>query len=202
MTAAPEQVVPELPPFSLDVQALNLGTDTKAVGLELLGTESREPVRGPDAAKIWSAVFPALAASEPYVLDFFSHIDRVRDFCNTRGIAFREAADRCLVISQPPANVLLDIFERFEKETFGIRAGKPATAGKPEQLQDPALESELSRRGLDAYETAYLRYTFCAICEPEDGWVTLLSTALWPSEIIRRLRPAVQAYDVYIARPQ
>ena len=196
MTAAPEPVVPQLPPFSLDVQALSLGTDTKAVGLELLGTESREPVRGPDAAKIWSAVFPALAASEPYVLDFFSHVDRVRDFCNTRGISFREAADRCLVISQPPANILLDIFERFEKETLGIRTGKP------EQLQDPALEGELSRRGLDAYETAYLRYTFCAICEPEDGWVTLLSTALWPSEIIRRVRPAVQAYEVYIARPQ
>ena len=196
MTAAPEPVVPQLPPFSLDVQALSLGTDTKAVGLELLGTESREPVRGPDAAKIWSAVFPALAASEPYVLDFFSHVDRVRDFCNTRGISFREATDRYLVISQPPANILLDIFERFEKETLGIRTGKP------EQLQDPALEGELSRRGLDAYETAYLRYTFCAICEPEDGWVTLLSTALWPSEIIRRVRPAVQAYEVYIARPQ
>jgi hypothetical protein len=196
MTAAAEPAVPELPPFSLDVQALNLGTDTKAVGLELLGTESREPVRGPDAANIWSAVFPALAAGEPYVLDFFSHVDRVRDFCNTRGVSFREAADRCLVISQPPANVLLDIFERFEKETFGVRSGKA------DQLHDPALEGELSRRGLDAYEAAYLRYTFCAVCEPEDGWVTLLSAALWPSEIIRRVRPAVQAYDVYIARPQ
>lgn len=196
MTAALESVVPELPPFSLDVQALNLGTDTKSVGLELLGTESREPVRGADAAKIWSAVFPALAASEPYVLDFFSHVDRVRDFCNTRGIFFRQAGDRCLVLSQPAASVLLDIFERFEKETFGMRVGKP------EHLQDSELEGDLSRRGLDAYESAYLRYTFCAICEPEDGWVTLLSTALWPSEVIRRVRPAVQAYDVYIARPQ
>jgi hypothetical protein len=196
MTAAPETAVPQLPPFSLDVQALNLGTDTKSVGLELLGTESREPVRGPDAAKIWSAVFPALAASEPYVLDFFSHVDRVRDFCNTRSIPFREAAERCLVLPQPGSNLLLDIFERFEKETFGMRAGKP------EQLQDPALEAELSRRGLDAYEAAYGRYTFCAVCEPEDGWVTLLSATLWPSEIIRRLRPAVQPFDVYIARPQ
>lgn len=196
MTAAPEPVVPELPPFSLDVQALHLGTDTKSVGLELLGTESREPVRGTDAAKIWSAVFPALAASEPYVVDFFSHVDRVRDFCKVRGIPFREAADRCLVLAQPSPNVLLDIFERFEKETFGVRAGKT------EQLHDPALEGELSRRGLDAYEAAYLRYSFCAICEPEDGWVTLLSTSLWPSEIIRRVRPAMQAFDVYIARPQ
>jgi hypothetical protein len=196
MTAAAEPLVPELPPFSLDVQALNLGTDTKSVGLELLGTESREPVRGTDAAKIWSAVFPALANSESYVLDFFSHLDRVRDFCNRRSVGFREAADRCLVVPQPPENTLLEIFERFEKETFGIRAGKQ------EQLQDPPLEGELSRRGLDAYEAAYLRYTFCAICEPEDGWVTLLSSTLWPSEIIRRLRPAVQPFAVYIARPQ
>lgn len=196
MNAAAGPVVPELPPFSLDVQALNLGTDTKAVGLELVGTESREPVRGADAAKIWSAVIPTLANNEPYVVDFFSHVDRVREFCERRGIVFREAAERCLVVPQPPENTLLEIFERFEKETFGIRAGKQ------EQLQDPSLEGELSRRGLDAYEGGYFRYTFCAICEPEDGWVTVLSGTLWPSEIIRRLRPAVQPFDVYIARPQ
>jgi len=196
MTAAPEPIVPDLPPFSLDVQSLDLGTDTKAVGLDLLGTESREPVRGPDAAKIWSAAFAALAATDPYVVDFFSHIDRVREFCNLRNIPFREAAGRCLVLTQPSENLLLDIFERFEKETFGIRAGKP------DQLQDVALEGELSRHGLDAYERAYRRYTFCAVCEPEDGWVTVLSDSLWPSEIIRRVRPALQAYQVYIARPQ
>ena len=196
MTAAPEPIIPDLPPFSLDVQSLDLGTDTKAVGLDLLGTESREPVRGPDAAKIWSAAFPALAASDLYVVDFFSHIDRVREFCNLRNISFREAADRCLVLTQPSENLLLDIFERFEKETFGIRAGKS------DQLQDTELEGELSRRGLDAYERAYRRYTFCAVCEPEDGWVTVLSDSLWPSEVIRRVRPAVQAYQVYIARPQ
>ena len=51
----------ELPPFSLDVEALDLGEDVKAVGLELLETENREPVRGKDAAAIWAAVFPALA---------------------------------------------------------------------------------------------------------------------------------------------
>jgi hypothetical protein len=196
MTAAPEPIVPDLPPFSMDVQSLDLGTDTKAVGLDLLGTESREPVRGPDAAKIWSAAFPALAASDLYVVDFFSHIDRVREFCNLRNVSFREATDRCLVLTQPSENLLLDIFERFEKETFGIRAGKS------EQLQDTELEGELSRRGLDAYERAYRRYTFCAVCEPEDGWVTVLSDSLWPSEVIRRVRPAVQAYQVYIARPQ
>src|SRR5437867_593394 len=78
--AAPGSGALELPPFSLDVQGLDLGGDVKAVGLELLETEEREPVRGKHAAEIWSAVFPALAGSEPYVVDFFSHIERVKSF--------------------------------------------------------------------------------------------------------------------------
>jgi hypothetical protein len=185
----------DLPPFSLDVETLDLGADMKAVGLELLGTESREPVKGKEAAAIWAATFPALAANEVFVLDFFSHVDRVRDFCKMYKIQFREAAERCVVLRQPTETQLEQIFERFEGETFGVRAG--TTIEEP----DAALEKALSHRGLDAYQTAYERYTFCAICEPEDGWVTLLSKTLWPTEVIRRLRPAVQRFDVYIARP-
>jgi hypothetical protein len=185
----------ELPPFSLDVQALDLGAGVKAVGLELLETENREPVRGKDAAKIWSAVFPALVGSDPYGVDFFSHIDRVREFCKARDIALREAAERCVVLPQPDQEQLRHLFERFEGETFGFRAGAAA------QSADSLMEGDLSRRGLDAYQPAYARYTFCAICEPEDGWVTILSDSLWPSEIIRRVRPAVEPFDVHIARP-
>jgi hypothetical protein len=193
--AAPGSGALELPPFSLDVQALDLGGGVKAVGLELVETENREPVRGQDAAAIWSAVFPALAGDESYAVDFFSHIERVREFCKTREIAWRDAAERCVVLPQPNQEQLRQIFERFEGETFGIRAGAVA------QSMDAALEGDLSRRGLDAYQTAYARYTFCAICEPEDGWVTLLSETLWASEVIRRARPAVQPFDIYIARP-
>jgi hypothetical protein len=185
----------ELPPFSLDVEALDLGPDVKAVWLELLETENREPVRGKDAALIWAAVFPALAANEFFVVDFFSHLDRVSDFCNLHEIHYREAAERCLVLPQPSETQLEELFQRFEGETFGVRVGGPAQDG------DPELEKELSRRGLDAYQSAYTRYTFCAVCEPEDGWVTLLSQTLWPTEVIRRVRPAVQKFDVYIARP-
>jgi hypothetical protein len=185
----------ELPPFSLDVEALDLGADIKAVGLELLGTESREPVRGKDAAVIWAAVFPALAANEFFAVDFFSHIDRVREFCKLHEIHYREAAERCLVLPQPSETQLEELFQRFEGETFGARAGGPAQGG------DAELEKELSRRGLDAYQPAYARYAFCAVCEPEDGWTTLLSQTLWPTEVIRRIRPAVQKFDVYIARP-
>ena len=186
----------DLPPFSLDVETLDLGAGVQAVGLELLGTESREPVRGKEAASIWAATFPALAAKECYVLDFFSHVDRVREFCKMYEIHYRDAAERCVVLRQPTETQLEQIFERFEGETFGVRAG----AGIEEP--DVALEKELSRRGLDAYQAAYERYTFCAVCEPEDGWATLLSKTLWPSEVIRRVRPALQRFDVYIARPQ
>jgi hypothetical protein len=186
----------ELPAFSLDVEALDLGPEVKAVGLELLGTESREPVRGHDAAAIWAAVFPALAANEMFVVDFFSHLDRVRDFCKMHEIHFREAAERCLVIPQPSGEKLEELFQRFEGETFGVRAGGPVAGG------DAQLEKELSRRGLDGYQPGYSRYTFCAVCEPEDGWATLLSDVLWPTEVIRRVRPAAQKLDVYIAHAQ
>jgi len=186
----------ELPPYTLDVQALDLGPGVKAVGLELVETENREPVTGAAAAQLWAATFPALAGDEPYAVDFFSHLDRVREFCKMQGIPVREAAERCLVIQQPPLGKLKQLFERFELETFGVRAGAAA------QTPDTGLEGELSRRGLDAYQAAYARYAFCAVCEPEDGWITLLSETLWPSEVIRRIRPALQPFDVYISRPQ
>jgi len=185
----------ELPPYSLDVQAMDLGNEVKAVGLELVETENREPVRGKEGAEIWSEILPALAGKEALAVDFFSHLDRVREFCKSRKIAWREGAERCLVISSPNTEELRQLLERFEGETFGIRAGSPA------QTADAALEGDLSKGGLDAYQQAYVRYTFCAVCEPEDGWVTVLSQTLWPSEIIRRVRPVVQKFDVHIARP-
>jgi hypothetical protein len=184
----------ELPPFSLDVQPLDLGADVKAVGLELLETESREPVKGKEAAEIWAALFPALSGGDFFVLDFFSHLNHVREFCGARKIASREAAERCVVLPRPSQKHLQLLFERFEAETFGARAGAAA------KVADSALERELSQRGLDAYQAAYIRYTFCAVCEPEDGWVTLLSETLWANEVVRRVRPAAQQFDVYVAR--
>jgi hypothetical protein len=186
----------DLPAFSLDVQALDLGADVKAVSLEILQTESREPVRGKQATDFWSAILPLLSAGEPFVLDFFSHLDRVRDFCAARKIAFREAGPRCIVVPQPTQEQLQQLCERFEGETFGFRAGDRVNA------DDAGLTDELSQHGLDAYQAAYLRYSFCAVCEFEDGWVTLLSETIWSSEVIRRVRPAAQSFDVYISRPQ
>jgi hypothetical protein len=194
----PPEAVPgafELPAISLDVEAQDLGSGVKAVGLELIETNNREPVRGHQAAEIWTAAFAALASEDFLVVDFFSHLDRVRDFCASRNIKFREAAGRCLVVPKPLQPQLLQLFERFEGETFGIRAGALA------ENADAALESDLSKRGVDAYEPAYERYAFCAVCDLQDGWVTLLSAAIWASEVVRRLRPALNAFDIYLARP-
>jgi hypothetical protein len=190
-----EENLPDLPPYSLDVQAMDLGAETKAVGMELIETESREPLQGEEASAIWAAVFPALANDETWVLDFFSHLERVRDYCKNHEIAFREGAGRCLVISQLDVEKLRGLLGRFAGETFGVRCGGAA------QEADAALEGELSHRGLDAYQAAYKRYTYCGICEPSDGWVTVLSETLWASEIIRRVRPALKEFDVLIARP-
>lgn len=196
MEAEIEKKAPELPLYTLDVQAMDLGASTKAIGMELLETENREPVRGKEAALIWGAALLALAAKESLVVDFFSHLGRVREFCRRHELTFREADNCCLVVVPALPIGIAQIFESFEKETFGIRVGTAAENG------DPSLEGELSQRGVDAYQNAYSRYTFCAVCEPGDGWVTLLSETLWTSEVIRRIRPALQDHDVYLVRPQ
>ncbi len=152
-------------------------------------------MRGKDAIAIWAGVFPALVVREPFVFDFFSHLDRVRDFCASHKIAFREAAGRCIVVTQPSDEQVRELIERFEGEIFGLRAGNAVLNA------DTRLEGDLSKRGLDAYQAAYTRYTFCVVCELEDGWLTILSETLWPSEAVRRVRPAMQPFDVHIARP-
>jgi hypothetical protein len=182
--------------YLLDVEPLDLGPDVRAVGLELVeADENREPVRGPDAARIWSRVLLATAATEPWALDFFSHLDRVRDFCQRHKIAFRESASRCFVIPDPQPTALEALIDRFLSETFGARAGAQVTAG------DSALEGELARRGVDAYHQAFRNYYFCAVCNFEDGSLVLLSQKLWASEVIRRVRPVLEGLEVEIRLP-
>jgi len=173
--------------YLLDIEPLDLGADVRAVGLELVeADENREPVRGNDAARIWSRTLPAAAGKEPWALDFFSHLDRVRDFCDRHGIPFREASQRSIVIPAPEISMVELLFDRFLSETFGARAGGPIPS------DDPALEGELARRGVDAYHAAFPNYLFCAVCGFEDGSLVLLSQKLWASEVIRRIRPALR----------
>src|SRR5437870_12303824 len=91
----------DLPAFSLDVDALDPGVDVRAVSMEILETESREPVRGKQATDVWAAAFPLLAGNEPFVVDFYGHPDRVRGFCAAKQIARRDAGPRCVVVHQP-----------------------------------------------------------------------------------------------------
>ena len=182
--------------YLLEVEPLDLGPDVRAVGLELAeADEHREPVRGPDAAGIWSRVLPAVAGDEPWALDFFSHLHRLRDFCQRHHIAFREASHRSIVVPALAQASLQSLLDRFQGETFGARAGSQLTAG------DSDLEGEVARRGVDAYHKAFPKYFFCAICSFEDGSLVLLSEKLWASEVIRRVRPAFQGLDVQIQLP-
>lgn len=182
--------------YLLDVEALDLGPDVKAIGLDLVeADENREPVRGEPAAAIWSRLLPAVAGTEPWALDFFSHLERVRDYCKMHDIDFREANQRSIAISAPKPNVLQPLLGRFQSETFGVRAGKLFEAG------DPALEGELARLGADAYQGAYSNYFFCGICAFEDGSLVLLSEKISATDVIRRVRPVLQGLNVEMHLP-
>ena len=182
--------------YILEIEPLDLGEDIRAIGLELAeDDENHEPVRGVDAARIWSLVFPAVAGDQPWGLDFFSHLDRVREYCVNHTISFREPNPHAVIITAPSAPILEPFFERFEGETFGARAGGDVLNG------DPAVEGELARHGVDAYHSAFPRYYFCAVCDFENGSLVLLTEKLWASEIIRRVRPVRAGQEVEVRLP-
>ena len=182
--------------YLLDVEPLDLGPDVRAVGLELTeADENREPVRGPAAARVWSRVLRATAGDEIWALDFFSHLDRVREYCNQHQVKYREAGTRSIVIPAPGLPALESLLNRFQSETFGARAGALVAQG------DAALEGELARRGADAYHSAFQNYFFCAVCGFEDASLVFLTQKLWASEVIRRVRPALEGQDVEIRLP-
>jgi hypothetical protein len=176
----------------LEIEPLDLGQDVRAVGLDLVEGTDREPVRGEDAARVWSLALPAIAGKEPWVLDFFSHLERVREFCQTRNLEYREASKRSIVIPALQPDTLRDLFQRFETEAFGMRAG--SRLGTP----DPAVENELARHGVDAYHAAYPNYFFCGVCNFEDGSAVVLSGNLWASEIARRVRPILGGLEIQV----
>ncbi len=185
--------------YLLDIEPLDLGADVKAVGLDLVGAdENREPVRGEDAARIWSRVLKATAGQEAWVLDFFSHVERVKDFCDRRQIAYREANQRSLVIPVAEPAILESLIGRFEAETFGARAGGPLSGGGDGDLE---LERDLARRGVDAYHAAFQNYFFCAVCGFEDGSLVLLSEKLLAGEVILRVQPAIEGLKVEVRLP-
>lgn len=179
--------------YLLEIEPLDLGEDVRAMGLELTeADENREPIRGADAARIWSRVLRASAGDEIWSLDFFSHLDPIRDYCERHQISFRDAGKRSIVIPALEQDKLEPLIDRFQKETFGVRAGALLSQG------DPELEGELARRGVDAYHTGFQKYFFCGICSFDDGSLVLLSQKLWASEVIRKIRPVLDAQEVEV----
>lgn len=176
----------------LTVEPLDLGPDVRALALSLTDSEDEEPIAGGDAAPLWSRALLALAGEEPLVLDFFAHLDRVKEFCENQDIRFRQTAAGGIAVTETDSDALARVFERFEAETFGARAGEPLKSG------DENLENDLRRHGLDAYHQAFPRYLYCAICELETGSVTLVSNALWASEVSRRLRGTLREFSVSV----
>jgi hypothetical protein len=184
--------------YLLDIEPLDLGEDVRAIGCDLVeADENREPVRGPDAASIWSRVLPATAGQEPWALDFFSHLDRIRDFCDRHQITYREGSQRSIVIPAPGSEKLEELIDRFQAETFGARAGGLLT----QPGGDPAVEGDLAKRGVDAYHGVFRNYFFCGVCGFEDGSLVLLTEKLWAGEVIRRVRPALTGIDVEVRLP-
>lgn len=180
----------------LEIEPLDLGEDVRAVGLELTeADEYREPIRGEDATQVWTRVLSAIAGTESWVLDFFSHIDRVRDFCATHQIEYRASGKRVIVIPSSGAAHLESLIERFQNETFGLRAGQLAAN------QDGVVETELARRGIDAYHAHFQNYLYCGACDFENGSLVLFTQKLTASEVIRRVRPVLDAKQVEVRLP-
>lgn len=185
--------------YRITIEPLDLGADVRAIGLELveLTEDADHPAaRGAEAAAIWASALPALAGAELWALDFFSHLERLREFCRDHQISFRDAAGRCIVIPAPAPDLLNTLLARFEAETFGFRAG--ALLESP----DTALENDLSHRGIDAYHHVFQNYFALGVCDFENGSLTMLSMKLTSSEIVRRLRAALGSHSVRVDRPE
>jgi len=180
---------------TLEVEALDLGADVSAVGLDLADAEE-EPVLGAEAAAIWARVLPAVAGETAWALDFFSHLDRVREYCERHGLDYRAAAARLVVVPAPEVAALESLFARFELETFGARAGDRLEGG------DAALEGDLARHGVDAYHQAFRGYFFCAVCDFSAGSLVLLSEKLAAAEVGRRVKLVLAEQDVRLVFPQ
>jgi hypothetical protein len=178
----------------LEIGPLDLGPDVSAVGLDLADADA-EPVRGADAAAIWARVLAAAAGEEPWALDFFSHLDSLREYCARHGVKYRDAAARSIVIPAPEPDELEALLLRFEGETFGARAGGPLEAG------DAAVEGELARRGVDAYHPVFGNYYSCAVCDFSNGSLVLLTKKLTSGEVARRLRRALEGLEVEVVLP-
>ena len=177
--------------YLLDVEPLDLGPDVRAVGLELVeADENREPVRGQDAARIWSRVLPRHCADEALGPRFLQPSRPRARLLQNHDIDFREAGQRFDRDSCARTRSLESLLDRFQNETFGARAGALVTNRRSRARRRTGAAGR--RRLPQSFpELFFLRH-----CGFEDGSLVLLSEKLWASEVIRRVRPALEGLDV------
>jgi hypothetical protein len=144
-------------------------------------------------------VLQSIAPGEPIALDFPAQDKVVVEFCASRRIGRQGAGGICIVALPTPGiqarEILADMIERFESLTFGVRAGSLAAT------LDQTFEENFAMRGVDAYQEAYHRYTFCAICAFDEATLTLVAPRLWATEVVRRVAPAITGLDVQVHQP-
>ena len=116
--------------YRLEIEPLDLGDGIKGVSLDLVDRETGEPPAGQESARIWAAIVRALAGNAPWTLDFFAHLDRVREFCERHGVIFREpAASRALLIPSPAEPLAADADRTIRRRNVRRSRGRPV-AGK------------------------------------------------------------------------
>jgi hypothetical protein len=76
-----------------------------------------------------------------------------------------------------------------------VRAGSALETG------DAAVEGDLARRGVDAYQPAFGNYYFCAVCDLSNGSVVLLSNTLKSGTVSRQLQGALEGLEVEVVLP-
>jgi len=181
-------------PYSLTWKTLDLGPGVKAIGMELIETRAAKPVRGKDAIAILGRRSHCPRPHKRRLFSIFSgHPDAsvisaqgTTRFSRSGGPLHRRAAP-----SDEPSP---RIDRAVRRETFGLRAGK----GRSDRRY--AIGERLSNAVLDAIRPPYTRYTFCVVCELDDGWLTILSEPLWPAKPFRRVRPRCSRLIAYARR--
>jgi len=150
-----------LPPFSLDVQALDLGDGVKAVGLELGKPKIANRCAAKESREIWSAVFlPWWRRTVPGGF-FQPHRSLAGVLQSAWNCTARSGGRRCVCCHSRVRSCCAK-FSNASKE-------KPLASGLAGRRRSRYALEATYPSAAGCYQSAYARYTLCAICEPEDG---------------------------------
>ena len=183
--------------YLLEIEPLDLGADVRAVGLELVeADENREPVRG-TTPRASGAAFCVPSPATSHGRSISSAISIACAIIATvTKLPFAKRASARIVVPAPEAAALEALLDRFQKETFGARAGRLLV-----DAGDPALEGELRAAAWTLITRLFATIFSAPFAHFEDGSLVLLSEKLWASEVIRRVRPVLDDLKVEVRLP-